>query len=198
MRKSVSLVAICLVLFVFGLKVESEESLPPPLPPDSGTKTALAAPVGTTPPAPTREIPTRLSIPSIVLNTTVIAMGINKEGEMDVPSGRGKSVGWYKYGAAPGEVGSAVLDAHVYAAFSKLKNVQIGQDIYTSSPSGKKQHFKVTHSMIYKVGDVPRELLFNRQGGGKHLHLITCHGTFSKKMNTYTHRLIVYATLVEE
>src|SRR4051812_39392157 len=56
--------------------------------------------------------PVRLIIPSIKLDTQVVDVGVNKKGEMDVPAGTTKNVGWYQNGIIPGDLGTAVMDAH--------------------------------------------------------------------------------------
>ncbi len=141
-------------------------------------------------------LPSQISIPSIKLNSPIEPMGINEVGELEVPSGKTKNIGWYKDGTVPGEVGSAVMDAHVYAALSKLNKTHIGDDIYVVMESGVTLHFRITEKKTLPLSKVSNEELFNR-AIDRELHLITCAGTFSKKLNTYTHRLLVYATLVE-
>src|SRR5688572_8435793 len=56
--------------------------------------------------------PTRLEIPSLGIDAAVQEVGITKKGTMGVPRGYDEA-GWYKYGAAPGELGSAVLAGHL-------------------------------------------------------------------------------------
>ncbi len=141
-------------------------------------------------------LPTRISIPAIKLNSPIEEMGINKKGEMDVPSGKTNTVGWYKDGTVPGQLGSAVLDAHVYAALKNLKNARVGGDIYISMSNGTALHYKITEKKTVSLKNVSGDELFNR-ASGRELHLITCAGTFSKKLNTYDKRLLVYAMLVE-
>jgi hypothetical protein len=46
------------------------------------------------------------------------------------------------------------------------------------------------------LSEVPIYEFFHR-AEGRELHIITCAGTFSKKLDTYDKRLLVYATLVE-
>lgn len=140
--------------------------------------------------------PVRLHIPSIKLNAPVQKVGVNEKGEMDVPSGKSKNVGWYAHGTKPGDRGSAVMDAHVYAAFSKLKHVKAGDRVYVTTESGEQLDFVVWGTATYKLEDVPREYLF-AQNDAARLHLITCAGTYSKRLGTYSHRLIVFATLAE-
>lgn len=140
--------------------------------------------------------PTRLIIPSIKLDTRVQEVGVTEGGEMDVPDGRTNDVGWYRYGTVPGDSGSAVMDAHVYAAFAKLRYVKVGDDIYVMNGSGEKLHFRVTDSRVYALGEVPLERIFNSHDG-RHLNFITCARTFVSSLNTYSHRLVVYTELVD-
>jgi sortase A len=186
--------SLVLVLFLIASvpTSESKELAPTPLPPNAGKPAPEV--VEAKPVLP--ENPVRLHIPSISLSSEVDALGINSKGEMEVPDGSTNKVGWYKDGTIPGEVGSAVLDAHVYAAFKKLKYVNLNDDIYVETTSGKQLHFKVTDSRVYKLGELTPDYLFNRKDA-KRLNLITCAGTYSKKLGTYTHRLVVYAELVE-
>ncbi|HEV8677541.1 MAG TPA: class F sortase [Candidatus Paceibacterota bacterium] len=140
--------------------------------------------------------PSRIRIPSIKLDSPVSAMGINDIGQLDVPSGKSNTVGWYAGGTTPGEVGSAVLDAHVFAALKNLHNAKVGGDIYVSMSNGALLHFKITQKKTVPLSKVDDEELFN-DASGRTLHLITCAGTYDSKAKTYTARLLVYAQLVE-
>ncbi|MGH7141449.1 MAG: class F sortase [Minisyncoccia bacterium] len=145
-------------------------------------------------PAAGTAVPMRLSIPSINLNDQVVPVGVNALGQMDVPPGNTKEVGWYAGGTAPGDIGSAVLDAHVFAAFANLSKLKAGDDLYIETTAGATQHFKVTATHTYPLADVSADALFNGTGA-RELNLITCAGTYLPAQGTYDHRLIVYATL---
>jgi sortase (surface protein transpeptidase) len=198
MLKSLFLLAFAM-LSLSPLVIPQVESpaalLATPLPPDTGEigqptgQTAIVEPA----PIPT-PLPSRLIIPSISLNDTIAKVGLNAKGEMDVPAGNTKDVGWYRAGAVPGNVGSAVIDAHVFAAFSKLKNIKIGSDIYVETDSGQRLHFVVSDLQTYALRDVPADILFNR-ADTERLNLITCAGNLTADHTTYDHRLVVYATL---
>ncbi len=140
--------------------------------------------------------PVRLIIPSIKLNAPIRGIGINTEGEMDVPSGHTKNVGWYQDGTIPGALGSAVLDAHVFAAFSKLKYVKPGSDIFILNQDGARLHFVVLEAATYPIADVPLFDLFHKSDMAR-LNLITCSGKRTSDGSTYDHRLVVYAALVQ-
>lgn len=139
-------------------------------------------------------VPASVFIPSIDLETRVIPLGTNAKGEMDVPDGKTKDVGWYRYGTKPGEVGSAVLDAHVYAAFKELKDVRVGDSIYIESAKGEKLRFVVEEIQLKRLEDTSTSLLFARKDKAR-LNLITCAGTYIPSRGTYDKRLVVYAVL---
>ena len=147
----------------------------------SGTLTAYA------------KAPTSVAIPSVGLKAPVVAVGVNSKGEMDVPDGQTNEVGWYGGGTVPGNIGSAVLDAHVFAAFSKLNKVKVGSDIYVTEGTHT-LHFVVSQVQTYALSALSPQTLFAR-ADARRLNLITCAGTYVPSIGTYDHRLVVYATL---
>ncbi len=142
-------------------------------------------------------LPVRVIIPSIGLNSPILEMGLNKKGELDVPNGRTENVGWYKNGAAPGAEGSAVFDAHVFAAFKNLKYLTPGAGIYVVTTTGEMLHFITATTSTYKLRDLAPETLFGTNGN-KNLNLITCAGNLTPDHSTYDHRLVVFAQLVDK
>ncbi len=146
------------------------------------------------PEAPAARAPARLSIPSIALDSRVVPVGVDSLGDMDVPSGSTSDVGWYAGGTVPGDAGSAVMDAHVFAAFARLSEVKEGDSIYVRMADGTAKRFVVTRAQVYKTGELAPEELFSR-AGGRFLHLITCAGEPTPDRASYTHRLVVYAAL---
>lgn len=187
---------------VFATELHAENGpAQPALPPDTSTTTSpsdvvtLEAQVVALQHSAASH-PTQILIPAIGVNSYVVEVGVNARGEMDVPDGNTLNVGWYKYGTAPGEIGSAVMDAHVYAAFKKLKNAQIGNRIYVVNGRGEIREFKIVSSKVYPRAQVPMETIFT-DASGAYLNLITCEGRYSAKDATYTHRRVVYAELVQ-
>lgn len=177
--------------------IEHAASVPTPLAPDAGaTTTAIGeAHFEERLPDPA-DRPARLIMPSIMLDTSIIEVGVTSSGEMDVPDGKTKNVGWYRHGTIPGDRGSAVMDAHVYAAFDNLRHVKIGDDIYVVNMRGEKLHFRVTDSRVYALDEIPLEHIFAKSDG-RYLNFITCARKFVSSLNTYSHRLVVYTELVE-
>lgn len=213
-----TLILISVFLFAAGLAVypkqESRASVAlaaiAPLPPAAGTLTDAAAEPAAAPAivstAPKKEViagaplqpaqgplsPERLSIPSIGFNNPIVKVGTNRQGEMDVPSGKTRNVGWYKNGTLPGELGSAVIGAHVFAAFSKLDEVAPGDEIFVTMSDGTTRKFIVAETNVYKLSEMSPDTLFNRNDA-RRLNLITCAGALTADGSTYTHRLVVSA-----
>ncbi len=165
-----------------------------PVAPDKPALEAETSPVKKI--AVAKQAPVRLSIPAIELNNPIVPMGIDKKGDLDVPSGDTNNVGWYAKGTMPGSVGSAVMDAHVFAAFSRLHEVGAGDDIYVVMADGSRLRFVVERTQVYRLEDLSSNELFNARGG-RYLHLITCAGELTDDKSTYTHRLVVYAALAD-
>lgn len=166
--------------------------------------TVASEPVQSAPPAPAATpthlaqplTPSRISIPSVGISSPVIGVGTNAKGEMDVPDGTTNNVGWYKHGVKPGAVGTAVFDAHVYAAFENLGKTQVGDSITVSAADGTTLHYRVTRVATYKLDSLSPTTLF-AESSTRDINLITCAGTFVKSIGTYDHRTIVSATLVQ-
>jgi sortase A len=142
--------------------------------------------------------PSRLVVPGINVDTSVIDVGITKKGNMATPSNY-TDVGWYKYGPLPGEVGSAVLAGHVSnglalaGVFFHLKDLAIGDDIYVTTKGGEDLHFIVREMNTYPF-DAKDTNVFT-EDDGKLLKLITCAGTWVSQIRTHDQRLVVTAVL---
>jgi LPXTG-site transpeptidase (sortase) family protein len=130
------------------------------------------------------------------MDAPIVPVGVNAKGEMAVPNGSTNNVGWYAAGVTPGNTGAAVLDAHVFAAFSSLRNVKVGDSVYVKTSSGQTLRFVVTRTRTSLLSDLTPSMLFE-QTDERHLNLITCAGKLTPDHSTYDHRLIVYTTLAE-
>ena len=158
-----------------------------------------ASVTGRPPVVATSSIPLQLTIPKINVDAKITGVGVTTTGNMAAPHNL-TDVGWYKYGTAPGDSGTAVIDGHVDNAltlpgvFKHLKELQPGDDIYVKNTAGDTLHFIVSDVQVYYYKDVPVDLLFNKTGG-KYLNLITCDGTWVTTDKTADHRVVVYTEL---
>lgn len=196
MQKSLLLVAGLLALTSIALATPKTLASETPLP------TTQTEPATSTPVVATEHVavqlapatPVRLTIPSINLDDAIIPVGLTAGGAMAVPSGSTSNVGWYEDGILPGNAGSAVLDAHVFAAFAKLNEVAVGDSIYITDVQGAERRFIVTKVETYALADLTSQMLFAPTNDDD-LNLITCAGQLTPDHSTYDHRLVIYTTL---
>src|ERR1700722_19020473 len=141
--------------------------------------------------------PMRLEIPSINVNAAVEYVGITPKGAMDVPINT-IDVGLFKYGAYPGENGSAVIAGHydsetgapgVFANLNKLKK---GDKLYINYANGITLVFVVRETHLYDPGFAND--VFNGSNGD-HLNLITCDGIWDAGKKSYSKRLVVFTDI---
>jgi len=143
-----------------------------------------------------RGLPVRLVIPAINVDTTIEYVGNNASGDMDT-SKSATDVAWYKYGALPGDPGSAVIAGHVVGSsgqagvFIDLAKLQKGDIISVIDAKGLSASFTVRLSQTYDPSQTDSEV-FN-SSSGTHLNLITCSGDWDATSRHYLSRLVVFA-----
>jgi sortase A len=145
------------------------------------------------------DIPTHLSIPSLSVEADIESVGLDSKRAMDVPKDF-MNAGWYKLGARPGEIGSAVLAGHVDtptgapAIFARIHTLDAGDEIVMTDETGRTYTFAVTDTKTFPYDQVPIAQVFDDRTG-KNLNLITCSGTWDKVARNYSTRTIVYAQM---
>ncbi|MDQ0943107.1 class F sortase [Streptomyces sp. V1I1] len=143
--------------------------------------------------------PARVAIPSIGVASSLMRLGRNKDGTVQVPpADKGMTAGWYTGGAVPGERGAAVIIGHNDTRFGKavfhdLKKITKGADIAVRSTRGTTAHFTVTGTETVSKSAFPTEKVYGATGE-RALRLITCSGDFDDQGHPVDN-LIVYATL---
>ncbi len=149
-------------------------------------------------PAPTPTPPVRLRIPVIGVDARVEPTGVDGSNAMALPEDVA-SVGWYRYGPAPGsDEGAAVLSGHVDSktqgrgAMYRLQELTVGDPItVTRTGSGQIDYRVVAKERIVKQR-LPVERLFARDGSPR-LVLITCGGPFIPELSSYQDNVVVVA-----
>ncbi|MEU1485769.1 class F sortase [Streptomyces sp. NPDC005752] len=190
MRTAVSVVTAGLLLApVTGCA--TDDAPPPPV----RTGTATPGP-SESPGAPA---PTRLTVPSLGIDSTLLRLGLNEDGTVEVPPAeKGMTAGWYAGGAVPGEPGAAVLIGHNDTRFGKavfhdLHTIAKGADIAVSGGGGEKVHFTVSGTETVSKKTFPTQKVYGATDESV-LRLITCDGAFDAAGHPVDN-LIVYATL---
>ena len=144
--------------------------------------------------------PVRLDIPTIDVGTVLMSLGLQGNGEIEVPPlTRAGTAGWYRHSPAPGETGPAVIVGHVDsdtgpAVFYRLRSLRIGDAIHVRRTDGKVAEFRVTLVRTYPKTRFPTKRVYGsiRHAG---LRLITCSGTYVAGKGGYQSNTVVYATL---
>ena len=204
-------------LQITPMAVETMPDTVPPLP-DPATPATSAAPAavdtqaplsplaaqlgpqGSAIPLPPRErvAPTSITIDDIELWGPVRAVGLEDDGEMEVPDET--EVGWYDRGAAPGEEGATVLAAHVtwndtIGPFFELGDLEPGAEVRVRLADGSARIYEVVERAMYPKDGLPNWRIFRRTGP-ESLVLITCGGSFNPDINRYRDNIVVYAVPV--
>ncbi|MFH8474127.1 class F sortase [Streptomyces sp. NPDC018000] len=141
--------------------------------------------------------PTHVSIPSIGVNSSLMRLGLNEDGTVQVPPAeKGMTAGWYTGGAVPGERGAAVLIGHNdtrfgRAVFHDLKKIGKGADIAIRNDRGAELHFRVTGTETVSKKAFPTKRVYGATNE-RVLRLITCDGSFDAQGHPVDN-LIVYA-----
>lgn len=145
------------------------------------------------------DLPVRVRIPSLEIDAAVQHVGVKQNGQMANPNNF-TDVGWYKYGPAPGYLGSAVMAGHVDnglslpGVFKRLSEIRKGDEIVVETKGGETKRFRVSEVTSYPYQEVPAERIFNRADASR-LNLITCDGAWIAGEKTYDRRIVVYAEL---
>lgn len=194
-----SLVAIGVVWLALGAGEERADLLSGP------ATTTTTAPVTTTttpdttttsttvaPPA----VPVGLVIPSLGVDARVVPVGLEPNGEMEVPPA--DEAGWYFYGPRPGQgAGTAVLAAHVdyggqRGVFFDLRGIQVGAEITVTDEVGTAHRYTVAELLQVDKDELPIDQIFVADGPPG-LTLITCGGAFDRGVRSYEDNIVVRA-----
>jgi LPXTG-site transpeptidase (sortase) family protein len=141
--------------------------------------------------------PLRVSIPAIkVRDAPIVGVGVVPEGDLEVPDG--KTVGWYRFGSAPGEDGSTVLAAHVAfdganGVFRYLTKLRAGDTIDVVDADGTDRSYSVSSVEQFPKTGLPADRVWRRDGPSQ-LVLLTCGGSFNSAIRHYEDNVVVFAT----
>jgi hypothetical protein len=184
---------------------------------------AVSASMQQTLEAPAVGVPLSLVIPSIAVNSPLLAVGMTSAAAMSAPEGGAGSPDWsdtfwYRGSAVPGAVGTATIAGHIddrfgdYAVFGRLNELVPGDRIFIRDTSTKyREQFVVTalHTytiaqattlpvldLIYGTGPPQGEPAQPSSDGLAHLSLVTCAGEWIPRLDTHSERLVVSAVRV--
>ncbi len=177
----------------------------PPMRPVAAGVGALPAPTGPIVAAPQspgpRSVaaPVSLTIPLIGVQTNLITLGLQSNGQLEVPSTTSVA-GWYTGSPRPGAVGSSIIVGHidskyVRGVFFRLSTLTKGDKIYIKRADGTLAEFSVTAVQTYLKDHFPTEDVYGPVPDAE-LRLITCGGAFDNATGHYLSNIVVYAAEV--
>jgi Sortase domain len=147
-----------------------------------------------------RSLPVSVDIPAIGVNSSLLRLGLNPDGTIQVPSLDGPSLAaWYKYSATPGQYGASVIEGHVDtrqgpAVFFRLGALRPGNKVYVTLADGDVAVFRVTGVREYLKSHFPSRTIYGASDYAA-LHLITCGGAFDYATGHYLSSTVVFASL---
>ena len=142
--------------------------------------------------------PVWLSIPSIGVRTSLIHLGVNQDGTLQVPSST-TVAGWYTGSPRPGTVGSAIIAGHVDSRsgpgiFFWLRTLRPGDRVYVGRADGTMAVFTVTRIKKFAKDQFPTAAVYGPVPDAE-LRLITCGGVFDRSLGSYLSNVVVFARL---
>ena len=179
-----------------GVALSSQHHAPQPSP-------AAAGALGPTGPGPSlpRSLPVSVDIPAIGVDSTLLHLGVNADGSIQVPSlvTSANDAAWYKYSATPGQIGTSVIEGHVDsyrgpAVFYRLGALQPGDIIEVGLADGITAIFRVTGVREYLKTKFPAKTIYGATNYAA-LRLITCGGVFDYATGHYLSSTVVFASL---
>lgn len=147
-----------------------------------------------------RTSPLAIRIADLELDSPVRAVGIEDDGELEVPDET--EVGWYQYGSAPGLPGATVLAAHVswnrkIGPFNQLGTLEPGAHVDVVADDGSTRVYQVVERVVYDKDELPIDRIW-RTTGDETLVMITCGGSYNPDIRRYRQNIVVYAVPIDE
>ena len=152
-----------------------------------------------TAPAKSTVTPTAISIPAIGVHHTLMQLGLNSDGTLEVPPLTEPGIpGWYRGSPAPGQVGPAVIVGHIdgttgaEGVFYNLGALRPGNTVQVTRSDNTVAVFRIDGVDKYSKADFPTVTVYGNTPDAQ-LRLITCAGPFENQH--YQDDIVVYATL---
>jgi sortase family protein len=146
-----------------------------------------------------RSTPVALDVPAIGVHTTgLVDLGLTPSGALDVPKDAA-TAGWFALSPVPGEVGPAVLAAHVDydkvpGVFARLREMEVGDTAEVTRSDGATVRFAAYRVERFSKSAFPTAEVYGDTDGPE-LRLVTCGGEFDGASRHYRDNVVVFARL---
>lgn len=165
----------------------------PPVPrwqPGCGTACPAPTTAQGTPAGP----PTRVRIPRIGIDSSLVRLGLAADGRLAAPTDYDRA-GWFGAGTSPGDTGPAVIAGHIDsrsgpAVFYRLDELR-PRDRIEVLRGGRWVPFRVVTTARHAKDRFPTTAVYGPTPGPE-LRLITCDGEFDQASGHYPDNLVVF------
>lgn len=198
MRKWLGGAVVALVLALAGCSGHSSDPVAPAGGGAEGQAAAQEQQQESGVPALPASEPTAVELPKIKAKSTLVPLGLNADGTIEVPPvSTPMQAGWYTKAPTPGEIGPAVILGHVDGnkqpgIFYHLKEMATGDEVLVSRKDGTTVRFVVSKVDQVSKKDFPTDSVYGDVSDAE-LRLITCGGVFDHNAHSYEDNIIVYA-----
>ena len=183
--------------------IAAPAAIAPSAPAAPSPAASLAAPRSTPPTVLPRSVPTRIVIPAIGVDSSLMQLGLKQDGTLEVPPfDKHAPAGWYRGSPTPGELGPSVILGHVdtYKAgpvvFYRLAQLHTGNTVQVHRKDGTVAAFVVDRVENVPKAGFPRLEVYGNTARAE-LRLITCGGEWNPKVHDYSENTVVFAHLVQ-
>ena len=142
--------------------------------------------------------PTQITLAALDLSMPVLPVGVAADGQTEVLADANEA-GWYRFGPGSGaEAGATVILAHAGSLitprgpFSRLKNLEGGEEVKVSDAVGNLSAYRVVSIEILEKAALDLTPYFVRDGDPR-LILITCGGQWDEEAGSYLSNVVVTA-----
>jgi sortase (surface protein transpeptidase) len=144
-----------------------------------------------------RSVPTRVVIPSIAVDSSLMKLGLKSDGTLETPPGAFPA-GWFTGAPTPGQLGPAIIVGHVRyntpGVFARLSQMRRGERVDVDRADGSTARFRVTRVEHFAKSSFPTQKVYgNIDHAG--LRLITCGGLVANTTE-FDENVVVFADLV--
>lgn len=144
--------------------------------------------------------PVQVIIPSIGVDSSLVNLGLNADGTLEVPTDYAKA-GWFVGGNYPGDPSGppGLIAGHVDdntgpAVFFELSSLVVGDEVHVVRADNSVAVFAVTTTAQYPKDEFPAAEVYAPVPGSE-LVLITCTGEFNESARSYLDNFVVRALL---
>jgi len=150
-----------------------------------------------------KSAPVSLTIPAINVQSSLMDLGLNPDGTVEVPSldDPDAEAGWYTGSPTPGQQGPSIILGHIDSrkygpgVFYDLDKLVPGDTVEVTRADKSVATFKIDKVQSYLKSDFPTEEVYgNIDHAG--IRLITCGGAFNSDEGSYESNIIAFGTLV--